>query len=165
MFQVWSPSTKEVSSNNLWSMRGHVPSQRRSRNRDGEIKKGRIFLVIPVTSCCVVTSWKSTCRCLCCWCWDDFYLLQNAWQGQFLQWSSYHNHITFTYEAWLCPWEKPEGCECPWRSVEVWFCLCGQLVPASSASSASKGGHTRYFLLRVFLAYLKNCSSGLPGIS
>lgn len=49
------------------------------------------------------------------------------------------NHITFTYEAWLCPWEKPEGCECPWRSVEVWFCLCGQLVPASSTSSAVEG--------------------------
>ena len=59
--RVWSPPTKEVSSNNLWSMRGHVPSQRRSRNRDGDIKKGPISVVIPVASCCVVTSWKTTC--------------------------------------------------------------------------------------------------------
>lgn len=160
MFQVWSHPTKEVSSNNLWSMRGHVPSQRRSRNRDGEIKKGRIFVVIPVTSCRVVTSWKSTCRCHCCWFFDVFWMTSIFCKTRgkvnscnILQWSCYHNHVTFTYEAWLCPWEKPEGCECPWRSVEVWFCLCGQLVPASSTSSAVEG------------VTGDNFSSGLPGIS
>ena len=38
-------------------------------------------------------------------------------------------------------------------------------VSWSQRAQRVEGGHTRYFLLRVFLAYLKNCSSGLPGIS